>query len=69
MPRGTYQASVGVLLGGDGFYPILREDDGGQWRLDMPARYYHLLGRRVRVTGQRCDFGMVDANRIEEAWR
>lgn len=56
-----------MLLGGDGIYPVLREAGGGEWRLDMSSRYAHLLGERVRVTGRRCDFDMLDVERIEVA--
>lgn len=67
MPRGTHHDIVGVLLEGDGLYPILHEAGGGQWRLDMSSRHAHLFGRCVRVIGRRCDFDMLDVERIEEA--
>jgi hypothetical protein len=42
-------------------------DDGGEWRLDVSGRYHHLLGRRVRVSGTRSEFDMLDVKRIEPA--
>jgi hypothetical protein len=42
-------------------------DDGGEWRLDISGRHHHLLGRRVRVSGTRSEFDMLDVKRIEPA--
>nr|WP_256213461.1 DUF5818 domain-containing protein [Sphingobium sp. YR768] len=53
---------------GDGPYPVLRVDDGGEWRLDISGRHHHLLGRRVRVSGTRSEFDMLDVKCIEPAW-
>ncbi|PHQ63640.1 MAG: hypothetical protein COC10_05110 [Sphingobium sp.] len=66
MPRGTQHELVGVLLAGD-VYPILRVDDGGEWRLDVGRRYRHLLGSRVRVRGTRAEFDMLDVEQIGPA--
>lgn len=66
MPRGSKQELTGILLG-DGPYPVLRVDDGGEWRLDISGRHHHLLGRRVRVLGTRSEFDMLDVKRIELA--
>ncbi|WIW91086.1 DUF5818 domain-containing protein (plasmid) [Sphingobium sp. V4] len=47
-----------------GASPVLRVDDGGEWRLDMSSRYRHLLGNRVRVEGRRSEFDMLDVEII-----
>ena len=64
MPRGTAHTLTGILLE-NGLYPILRVDDGGEWRLDISGRYRSLLGLRVRVSGTRSGFDMLDVNRID----
>ncbi|WP_031295506.1 DUF5818 domain-containing protein [Sphingobium ummariense] len=66
MPRGTRHELTGVLLD-DGFYPVLRVRDGGEWRLDMSQRYRHLLGRQVRVVGIRDDFDLLAVEEIGPA--
>ena len=66
MPRGSQHELTGILLGGE-LYPLLRVDDGGEWRLDVSGRYHHLLGRRVRVSGTRSESDMLDVKRIEPA--
>lgn len=66
MPRGSSHNLTGILLDG-GSFPVLRVDDGGEWRLDVGRRYSHLLGHRVRVLGKRSDFDMIDVERIEPA--
>lgn len=66
MPRGSQHELTGILLG-DGLYPVLRVDDGEEWRLDVSGRYHHLLGRWVRVSGTRSEFDMLDVKRIEPA--
>lgn len=63
MSRGTHYELEGLLLAGN-IYPVLRIDGGGQWRLDLPSRYHKLIGRRVRVTGRRSEFDMLDVERI-----
>lgn len=59
MPRGTMHTVEGLLLGG-AIYPVLRVDGGGQWRLDLPRAMRRYIGRRVRVTGVRSGFDMLD---------
>lgn len=66
MPCGTCHDLTGILLDA-GRFPVLRVDDGGEWRLDVGRRYSHLLGHRVRVRGKRSDFDMIDVERIEPA--
>lgn len=64
--RGAHFELIGVLLG-EGPYPTLRMADNGEWRLDISGRYQHLLGRRVRITGRRSEFDMIDVDYIEAA--
>ncbi len=59
MPLGTKHTLVGRVLAGNRF-PVLRVDGGGQWRLDLPTKFQSLIGRRVRVTGVRSEFDMLD---------
>lgn len=66
MARGTRHDLVGLLLNGE-LYPVLRVDDGGEWRLDVGGRYHHLLGRRVRVRGTRVEFDMLDVEHMRPA--
>jgi len=63
MPRGTRHELEGLLLAGH-VYPVLRIDGGGQWRLDLPSRYHKLIRRRVRVTGTRSEFDMLDVTTV-----
>jgi hypothetical protein len=63
MPRGARYDLEGLLLAGN-VYPVLRIDGGGQWRLDLPWRYHKLIGRRVRVTGARSEFDMLDVTEV-----
>ena len=44
---------------------MLRVDGGGQWRLDLPSKYQSLIGRRVRITGVRSEFDMLDVNEAD----
>jgi hypothetical protein len=66
MSRGADHEETGILLE-LGVYPVLRMDDGGQWRLDLSCRYRHLIGQTVRVFGTRADFDVLDVKRIEPA--
>lgn len=63
MPRGTTHNIDGLLLSGN-FYPVLRVDGGGQWRLDLPAKFRKLIGKRVRVEGTRSEFDMLDVSMV-----
>ena len=66
MPRGTPHHEVGLLLElGGGL--VLEHDDGGIWRLDAPWRVRRLLGRRVRITGERDGFDLLAVLSIEAA--
>lgn len=62
IPRGTAHKPVGLLLR-HGASLILRVDDGGEWRLDAPARAGKSVGRRVRVTGVREGFDLLAISR------
>ncbi|WP_309547047.1 DUF5818 domain-containing protein [Sphingomonas sp. SUN039] len=53
----------GLLLSGSPL-PVLRVDGGGEWRLDMASRFYKLIGRRVRVTGTRGDFDLLNVTQV-----
>lgn len=64
MPRGTTHTIEGLLLEGT-IYPVIRADGGGQWRLDLPRGLRTLIGRRVRVSGIRSDFDMLDVTEGE----
>lgn len=66
MPRGTHHELTGILLEARGA-PVLRVDDGGEWRLDIGKRYRDLLGLRVQVTGKRSGFDLLDVERIDRA--
>ena len=57
-----------VLLGG-GFHPVLRVQDGGEWRLDMSQSYRHLMGLRVRVVGIRENFDLLAVEKIGPAYK
>lgn len=59
MPRGTTHIIEGLLLEGT-IYPVIRVDGGGEWRLDLPRAMRRYIGRRVRVTGVRSGFDMLD---------
>lgn len=65
MPKGTHHELTGFLLEGDGFYPVLRVPDGGEWRLEVIQRYKHLLGHRVTVRGTRDGFDLLCVTRVE----
>ncbi|WP_093087156.1 DUF5818 domain-containing protein [Sphingobium sp. AP50] len=66
MPRGSRHDLTGILID-NGFYPILRVADGGDWRLDVSDCFRQLLGHRVRGLGTRSGFDMLDVDRIERA--
>lgn len=63
MPIGSYHELSGILLCGP-THPVLRVDDGGEWRLDVTKAVVKLYGRRVIVTGTRGDFDIIDAKSI-----
>ncbi|WP_062731177.1 DUF5818 domain-containing protein [Sphingobium abikonense] len=63
MPRGTHHDLTGLLLDGTP-YPVLRTDDGGEWRLELLQRHRHLFGTRVRLGGTRSGFDLIAVDRI-----
>jgi hypothetical protein len=67
MGRGVNHELTGVLLA-NGLLPMLRVDDGGEWRLDISGRYRHFLGKRVRVAGKRSEFDMINVEKIDLAF-
>ncbi len=64
VPRGSRHVETGLLLQGKPWL-VLRRDDGGEWRLDAPARAYRLVGQRVRVDGVRDGFDLLAVAAIE----
>ena len=44
---------------------VLCRDGGGTWRLDAPRKANGLTGQRVRMTGTRADFDLLDVTHIE----
>jgi Protein of unknown function (DUF5818) len=64
MPRGRRKELTGILLDSGGVYPVLRVLDGGEWRLEVPMRWRHLLGKQVAVSGLRDGFDILAVDRI-----
>ena len=63
MPTGSRHDETGLLLT-DQDQLVLQRDGGGTWRLDTPRKIgrlaVQLTGRRVRITGIRADFDLLD---------
>lgn len=66
MPRGSHHDETGWLLEDRGQLSLAR-DAGGNWRLDAPRVARRFVGRRVRVTGTRADFDLLDVIKIQPA--
>lgn len=64
MPLGSVHDEVGMLLSGP-HGPLLRRDDGGEWRLDGPAALTRSGGRRVRVRGRRVGFDLLRVESLD----
>ena len=66
MPLGAPLDLTGTLLR-DGRRLILTMSDGGEWIVAPPlfTRIEHVLGQRVRVTGIRGGFNLIDASRLD----
>lgn len=64
MPRGSRHELTGMLLA-HGQSLTLRVADGGERRLDVPARAWSLVGRRITVTGTRDDFDLLAVASME----
>lgn len=66
MPRGSRHDETGLLFEDSGWPGLcLQRDAGGVWRLDVGAAAWRLVGRRVRLTGTRTGFDILDVDRIE----
>lgn len=59
MPLWTEHIETGRLAHERGALVLLR-DDGGRWRLETMIDVASLLGCRVRVSGVRCGFDVLD---------
>ena len=64
MPRGSHHDETG-WLNEDNRRLMLRRDAGGRWQLDAPANVWKFVGRRVRVTGVRAEFDLLEVTSIE----
>jgi len=59
------KTETGLLLrSGDRL--VLRRDDGGEWRLEAPSRAERLVGQRVRLTGTRTGFDVLNVETINQ---
>ena len=64
--RGDHHKLEGILLDGKSpLHPILRLEDGGEWRLDVNRPFKSMLRHRVRVEGIRSEFDLIDVTFIE----
>ena len=59
MPLWTEHIETGCLAHEHGTLVLLR-DDGGRWRLETMIDVGPLLGCRVRISGVRCGFDVLD---------
>lgn len=68
MPHGSRHEEMGWLNESAGQL-LLRRDEGGRWRLDVGLwlgwRTRKLIGKRVRITGRRSGFDLLDVTSIE----
>ena len=65
MPMGTRHTIEGMLMW-EGRSLAIFSDGGGRWRLDPIRGLAKLAGLRVRITGVRSDFDMLDVERFEK---
>ena len=63
MPRGSIHEETGLLLEGE-HWLVLHRDDGGQWRIDPDRRVQGYVGRRVVVEGVRSGFDWLTVRSI-----
>ena len=63
MPRDSQHEETGQLAI-ERAQLVLRRDKGGAWRLDAPRKAWKLVGQRVRVTGTRADFDLLEITEI-----
>jgi hypothetical protein len=66
MPLWTEHIETGLLAYECGALVLLR-DDGGRWRLETLIDVVPLLGYRVRVSGVRCAFDVLDVTAMARA--
>ena len=64
LPIGTLHEETGWLAR-EGSWLVLMRDAGGRWRLDTIGRHDRLIGKRVRVSGIRGDYDILDVKRID----
>ncbi|KPF78343.1 hypothetical protein IP88_04115 [alpha proteobacterium AAP81b] len=67
MPRGKPYQLEGLLLPGRFYFLTLSLDGGGYWELDGPPKLRRLIGRRVRISGVRGGFNLIDVHKFEPA--
>lgn len=60
MSRGQRYTLEGYLLRSHAGLLALRMDDGGTWRLDGPLKMLPLVGHRVKISGTRAGFDLID---------
>lgn len=65
MPMGTRHTIEGMLMR-EGRDLAIFPDGGGRWRLDPIRGLAKQAGLRVRITGVRSDFDMLDVERFEK---
>ena len=64
MPHGSHHDETG-WLNEDNRRLLLRRDAGGSWQLDAPAKAWRFVGQRVRVTGIRAEFNLLEVTSID----
>jgi hypothetical protein len=62
MPLGSREDVTGRLVRLGPFW-ALRTRDGGQWRIDGPARLDRLVGQSVRLQGTRTGYDWLTVDR------
>ena len=62
MSRGQHYTLEGHLLPSRAGLLALRIDGGGTWQLDAPRKMLPLVGQRVKVSGTRAGFDLIDVD-------
>ena len=62
MSRGQHYTLEGHLLRSRAGFLALSMDGGGMWQLDGPRKMLALVGQRVKVSGTRTGFDLIDVN-------
>ena len=66
MPMGTQHTLTGLLLWNEHLRSfVLNCDGGGTWRLDLNVADRRYADSRVRVSGSRSGFDLLDVVRID----